>query len=567
MAASQEFSEEQLNYYRIYVTTDILTEGLRSLFKQEWDDRYKTTLGEWKDDAKSGMDFYNGESARNQRRHAHLLQTIQKGNRAEWDCTLLFYAILYSDCIGSGLSPTIKTNVDDLRKFRNEESSKMPRGSLPDKDFQNAISTVHGTFRSLGLSTPKTYDVKKQMYFPTKKLTLVLKEVDDLRKHLQQEKLQRKVLEDQLEKEISSFCILPPKPSHHVTARNREVARITKVLKELKEANKNDLSYLYISGNSGSGKSQLAGLVAKRFFDDASQTTSSTPCVMTLNAASPDSLLESYTLMARQVKCPEYAVTSALNPTNAKTEERISNLKTLIATRIELYTSWLLIVDNVYSMSWVHDHLPERGNKQWSTGQILITTQDVSSIPSTSSFVNHVSISRGMEADDSCSLLAMLSGISDYEIEKEVSMKLDCIGDCIGERRNLPQTGSAEQNFTCVDYLEKIEKGQKSPTEEFLAQNNSCYPKSMTAATTLAVENAIISDEIIGHTFALLSLCSAEPLTLDIVISYISNVDKAKDKDYICLNLKRCSLVLFEERTKVALLFVFIRLCMMLSKQ
>ena len=47
MAASQEFSKEQLNYYRIcYVTTDILTESLRSLFKQEWDNRYKVTLGE-----------------------------------------------------------------------------------------------------------------------------------------------------------------------------------------------------------------------------------------------------------------------------------------------------------------------------------------------------------------------------------------------------------------------------------------------------------------------------------------------------------------------------------------
>ena len=47
MAASQEFSKEQLNYYRIcYVTTDILTEGLRSLLKQEWDNRYKATLGE-----------------------------------------------------------------------------------------------------------------------------------------------------------------------------------------------------------------------------------------------------------------------------------------------------------------------------------------------------------------------------------------------------------------------------------------------------------------------------------------------------------------------------------------
>ena len=552
MAASQEFSKEQLNYYRIcYVTTDILTEGLRSLFKQEWDNRYKVTLGEWKDDPKSGMDFYNGESPRNQRRNAHLLLTIQNGDRAKWDCTMLFYAILYSDCIGSGLNPAVKTNIDDLRKFRNEEFAHMPRGSLADADFQNAISKVHGAFQALGLSTSRIDDVKNQTYFPTEALSLVLKEVDDLQQELRQEIQQRKVLEDQLEKEISPFCILPPKPSHYVTGRNREVVEITKKLKELKEADENELSYLYISGNPGSGKSQLAGFVAKRFFDEARDIPSSTPCVMTLNAASPDSLLESYALMARQVKCPEYAVTNTINSKDVKTEEKISNLKTLISTRIGLYTSWLLIVDNVFSMTWVHVHLPERGNERWSNGQILVTTQDVSSIPSTSSFVNHVSISRGMEVDDSCSLLTMLSGISDREMEKEVTVKLDyqplALASAATYVKQVRQN-KATANFNWVDYLEKIEKGQRSTTEKFLLRSNLCYPKSMTAATALGVENAMMSDKIVGHTFTLLSLCSADPLSLDIVINYISRVDEeAADKEFICLNLKRCSLVLFEE--------------------
>ena len=49
MAAAKEYSDEQLNYYRIcHVTTDILTEGLRTIFKQEWDGRYRTTLGNGK---------------------------------------------------------------------------------------------------------------------------------------------------------------------------------------------------------------------------------------------------------------------------------------------------------------------------------------------------------------------------------------------------------------------------------------------------------------------------------------------------------------------------------------
>ena len=563
MAASPEYTKEQLNYYRIcYVTTDILTEGLRCVFKQEWDNRYKATLGEWKDDPKSGMDFYNRESPRNQKRNAHLLVTIKNGVRAQWDCTMLFYAILYSDCIGRGLSTTVKTSVDVLRKFRNEGFAHMPRGFLTDADFQTAISQVRGAFQSLGLSssTKQIDDVKNQTSFPTEELRLIMKKVDDLEEELLQEKQQRKVLEDQLEKEISPFCVLPPKPSHHVTERNREANEITKQLKELKEVNKTDISYLYISGNPGSGKSQLAGLVAKRFFDEAKAIPSAAPCVMTLNAASPDSLLESYASFVRQLRCPEYAVTNTLNSRDIKIEEKIANLKTLVATKIDLYTTWLLVVDNVSSMSWVHAYLPERGNEQWSNGQVLITTQDVKSIPSTNSFVKHLSISRGMDVDDCCSLLAVLSGIADCEMGKEVAKTLDYQPLALASAATFVyqvRQNKATSNFHWVDYLEKVQKGQRSTTEEFLEQSNLSYPTSMTSATTLAVKNAMLSDQIIDQTFTLLSLCSSQPLSLDIINSYINKVDEqAADKVSIRMRIKRCSLVLFEEDQDVAFIRV-----------
>ena len=563
MAASPEYTKEQLNYYRIcYVTTDILTEGLRSVFKQEWDNHYKATPGDWKDDPKSGIDFYNRESPRNQKRNAHLLVTIKNGVRAQWDCTMLFYAILYSDCIGRGLSTTVKTSVDVLRKFRNEEFAHMPRGFLTDADFQTAISQVRGAFQSLGLSssTKQIDDVKNQTSFPTEELRLIMKKVDDLEEELRQEKQQRKVLEDQLEKEISPFCVLPPKPSHHVTERNREANEITKQLKELKEANKNDISYLYISGNPGSGKTQLASLVAKRFFDEAKAIPSAALCVMTLNAASPDSLLESYASFVRQLRCPEYAVTNTLNSRDIKIEEKIANLKTLVATKIDLYTTWLLVVDNVSSMSWVHAYLPERGNEQWSNGQVLITTQDVKSIPSTNSFVKHLSISRGMDVDDCCSLLAVLSGIADCEMGKEVAKTLDYQPLALASAAtfvNQVRQNKATSNFHWVDYLEKVQKGQRSTTEEFLEQSNLSYPTSMTSATILAVKNAMSSDRIIDQTFTLLSLCSSQPLSLDIVHSYIIKVDEqAADKESICMRIKRCALVLFEEDQDVAFIRV-----------
>ncbi|CAH3167934.1 unnamed protein product, partial [Pocillopora meandrina] len=111
MASSLKFTEEQLNYLKIcLIVADELTGGLREIFKREWDNRYKTTLGEWKDEPKNGMDFWNGESCRNRRRYAALWKTMKTGKRAEWDCTMLFYAILYSDCIHS-LNPVVRSNV------------------------------------------------------------------------------------------------------------------------------------------------------------------------------------------------------------------------------------------------------------------------------------------------------------------------------------------------------------------------------------------------------------------------------------------------------------------------
>ena len=278
MAFSMEYNEEQLNYFRIcHVTTDILTEGLREIFKQEWDSRYKATLGEWKDDPKNGLDFWNGESLRNQKKYARLLTTMTRGNRAEWDCTMLFYAILFSDCIHS-LNPVVWSNVDKLRLFRNEEFAHIARGHLSDVEFQNAISKVENAFLALGLSTVKIQELETQTYFPTEQLRHVLKKVDDLKhevqekekevqekerevrekdknlqekekviqekdkklqekgKELQQKEGQRQTLEEQLNSEASSFCILPPKPSHDVANRDSDTSKIIEQLKALKKS-------------------------------------------------------------------------------------------------------------------------------------------------------------------------------------------------------------------------------------------------------------------------------------------------------------------------------------------
>ena len=550
MALSREYTEEQLNYFRIcYAFTDILPEGLREIFKQEWDKQYKLTKGEWKDEPRNGMDFYNGESARNERRNAHLLTTMLNGNREEWDCTMLFYAILFSDCVGPSLSATVRMNVDHLRNFRNEEFAHMKQGSLSDTDFQNAISKVEVAFQVLGLHTVKIQDLKNQKTFPTEELQQILKKVDDLKQEVQEKEDQRQVLEDQLQKETPSFCILPPKPSHDIGGREREVSEIAQQLRELKESSGNKLSCLYISGNPGSGKSQLAGLVAQRFFDEVKEIPGGSSFVMTFDAATSDSLLESYATLARCLKCPDYSVMETLSSKDWNVEKKITNLKMLISGKVSCYTSWLLVVDNVTAMSSVYCHLPQCGNESWAKGQLLITTQNANFIPLQSSFVDHVSVSNGMKPDDACALLGKLSGIQDSELVTKVAQELDyqplaLAGATIFVKEM--RQDETSRNFGWSEYLKIFKKDKSETTEDTLACTNPIYPNSMSKAMMLAVATLMRSDELVKHLFIFLSLCAPQRLAVNIVISYIIKQCDEADEELIRMSLGRCSLLLFE---------------------
>ena len=590
--ASKVYSEEQLNYFRVcHIATDILPQALRLLFKQEWDNHYKATLGEWKDTPQNGLDFKNGESPANQRRNARLLATIVNGDRAEWDCTILFYAILFSDSIGHRLSPLIKTNVDDLRKFRNEDFAHMTEGQFSSADFRITVAKVETAFRALGLSTVEIQTVSKQKSFPTDELqnvttsnqklaqdlqTKVLElqdkdtKLQDKTKELlekdiefQEEKVkfegkeaelqdrlktteqQRKVFEEQLQREVEPFCVLPPRPPHVIASRDCHVDKVTQKLLKLRKANENTISYCYISGNPGSGKSQLAGLVAEKYYKETSKDTTASSFVMTLNAENPEALLTSYLSLARKMHCPESTINITENSKDLNNERKIAIIKDLIATKIHLYSSWLLVIDNVTNLPWIGQFLPERGNEQWSKGQLLITTQDCSCIPPDSSFTSHISVSKGMEPADAICLLTELSGITDNDMGENVAHALDyqplalaSAGVYVRKVRN------TNPNFGWEGYLEKLEKGKRELTEKELANVNSIYPNSMTVATKIALETVMDSDEIMKHAFTFLAFCAPEPLRLDVLTTYVVNADEELDEEEIGIQIQGSSLLL-----------------------
>ena len=506
------------------IVSDIVSDGLRTIFKQEWNSRYLGTLGAWNNTAINGQEMHNLEKGR-VGKNEHLTKFFD-GNINKWDCTVLFDAILYSKCIGKDknvtLNPTIKTEVDKLRKMRNK-IVHLPQDQLSEHEFENHSEAVRKSFLVLGLSAKKIDDIKTGI------------------------------------KRLVSFQVLPPQPTHEVISRTATASGIVDDLENLHKSNNGELSFFYISGNPGSGKSQLASQIAKSIFDKRMKNQPELTFVMTLNAASLDTLLESYEDFAHRTDIPGDIITSILN-SNLTTEGKIQRLRAKIATRMEIYKNWLLIVDNVENLKLVSKLLPER--TKWNGGQVLITTQESVQIPPTNSFTGHMDISSGLNEKESCELLATLSENpgDPHDMLTKVAKELDnqplALASGAVYLQQVQKT-KVSPDFSWHDYLHKLDEGKRQLTEKPLQDTNPVYPQTMTAAVLLAVEKAAENDVVLKHTFHFLSLVSHESLPVEVAINYVLLEDKNQDKEQIGLTIGKCSLILPDgEVNKIA----FVRL-------
>ena len=416
-----EYSQGQLNYFRLCcIAFDLVPVGLRQIFKSEWDFLYKGTLiGEWKDTAQNGHDFYNKESKASHKKNSRCLATIQNGNTAEWDCTCLFFATLYSDSIGTTLSPAVRKEVDDIRQVRNE-IAHITEAKLTDADFQTSVDRVLNAFTSLGLTITEIQEIKNQTTFPTKEVENIKKQVRDLQAELDQAKsnLQRieavlvstkeenKSLTQEISVKLQSFCILASHPPHVIIRRSHDIERITKKMEELYSGSSGAVSTVYLSGNPGCGKSQLAREIGQQFF---SEQNDDLIFAATLNTESIETLVDSYLTLGRHLGITEYALTSLESLKKEKPIEAIKQLHRLILPRTSKFTKWLIIADNVIDLQVVRDFLPPTGSKEWGHGQVLITTQCGDTVPQNAPHTYHESLSKGIRQEEAVELLEIVS--------------------------------------------------------------------------------------------------------------------------------------------------------------
>ena len=500
-------SEDRRNYICMQsIVTDAVSEGLRNVFKREWNSRYQISLGAWDDTNTSGGQLYHSEKTRKRPNMNEYQQKFQHGDTNQWDCSVLFDAILYSKSIGSTLNPGIKTEVDKLRKIRNI-IMHADEAVLGDADFQTMTTDVENSFKALSLSNHKVIGIKSKRNL------------------------------------YKSFQVLPPKPTHQVVNRFDKINEIKQDLQKLRDDNDGKLTYFYISGNPGSGKSQLSRQLGEELYHEI-DWQENTAYVMTLNAENLDSLLRSYEDFCRRLNCNESIIASVVNSSKPK-KEKIKDLRSQIETRVRNWKSWWIIVDNVQDLNMIYPLLPQMGDEIWNNGQIMVTIQNTISVPSDSLNTKHISLSGGMNKQECRQLLSLLSDTdADDPLLDEVAEKLDyqplAMAAAATYLKQLTQ-----KEFSWHDYLDKLEKGKRHVTEKRLQETNLAYSSTMSSAVLLALQKSAENSFILNETFKLFAQISSGPLPIDIIVKYIQQGDQNYEKEEIYLAIKHCSLFVF----------------------
>ena len=520
-----EYTSEELNYFRIcYITFKLIPEGLRQIFKQEWNFRYQSTLGEWKDTPKNGLDLYSLESRKLRRLHVKELMIIQNGNTAEWDVSCLIFVLLYSHSLGVTLGPAIKKGVDDLRRLRNDVSH-LREASLNNVEFQNYAAGVLAAFTSLGLSISDVEAVRNQIRFRTPELRSLERLVDDVTDKLKAKAApsveEHKALSPDVYSKVEPFCSLTFKPLHQIIERSSDVKRIVEKMEEVAIGSNGLVSTIYFSGSPGCGKSQLARQIGQKFFNSRSRDAPT--FVGTINAETLQTIGDSYILLAKQLGIAEDTLTILALAMAERPKETINHLKVLILPIMRKFSAWLIIADNVVDLTMVDNYLPRTASKEWGHGQVLITTQDNSSIPTVAPCTHHESLSEGMLQDDAMELLKEVSQISNQDshaehIAKRLGHQPLGLAAAALYAQAVVSRGSPE--YSWADYFKSVIQGESRPLMRMITDESS---RAVSTSVKVAVDKAMETDEILRQTFTLFSLCASDSLPIQAALNFVKN--------------------------------------------
>ncbi|XP_046847957.1 uncharacterized protein LOC124441521 [Xenia sp. Carnegie-2017] len=508
-------SREKINYFYLQKILKNVTKKLVDLFIQEWNTHYKESLGVWENTNVSGQKLFKIETSKGRPPEKHILSNFQNGDTSKWDCTTLFAAILYSKSIGTKIEPKVRDAVNKLRNVRNENAHNKDK-KVSDSKYHTMVCDIENSFQDLGFSFNEINEIKSQR------------------------------------NRFSSFQVLPSKSNHGVVKRTELLNQITADLNNLRSTNNNELTYYYISGNPGSGKSELARQVCEEMyisFDWESQTT----FVMTLEGKDIDSLLKTYAELYQRLNNDKTVIKNILKEAKSS-EDKIKDFQLLLTQQLKSWQTWWIVVDNVVELHKIYPLLPQVGDHSWKNGQIIVTVQNTDAIPSDGSLNKHISVSHGMNNEKCRKLLSVFSDIlnNDEKLLKDLSDKLDRQPLFLANAAYyVGSVKSANPTFTWEHYFDKLIEGERQNMDANFQVINTSYLGMKTVM--LAVQKNAEESILLEHVFKLFSIISFDPLPQDVIIQFIKSIDPQKSAEDVCLQLKHCSLFLQTENNDIRL--------------
>lgn len=293
-------------------------------------------------------------------------------------------------------------------------------------------------------------------------------------------------------------------------------------MQELYDRSNGAVSTIYLSGNPGCGKSQLARQLGEEFYNVWSHNTEGLIFVATLNAETLHGLADSYITLAKNLGITEYAITEMEKSKRKKPEEAIKQAMCMVSRKIATFSKWLIIADNVVDLQLVRSYLPQAGSKEWGHGQVLITTQDGNAIPSNAPHTYHESLKKGMQSDDAVELLKQVSQIPNQDEAEKVAKVLEYQPLALAAAAYYVQTVvcGGSPNYSWTDYLNALLEGKREQTDQPFANDSAAYSQTMMSAVEMAIKRATESNNIL-QTFCFLSLCALECITVEAVVDFV----------------------------------------------
>ena len=534
MAQQEWFRKEQLLYFKyVDIIVNKVSNKLRELFTKYWTDFYREKYGEW-EDGKTGEKFASMEPWMNQTRRAKELKVMKEKPISEWDCMTLFYAILGSHLIGRKLTSETRDLLDDLRYKRNE-MAHAGKGELSHEQFVIEVEEIKNSLQGLGCEIEDIEMTADQQVFLTENSDILVKKLAELEAEL-----------NNIRQEKNSFCHLPQKPAHYVTERRLEVQSIREKLCDLREKYPQGITTVYVSGNPGCGKSQVARQVGRSLYDEGGYDF-----IMTVNAESSSAFLLS---MEKFVK--ELGFGDVVIALTGSQENKLRKLKSIAMSKLcKTYSYWLIIVDNVAGDN-LTEFWPNTTSEEWGSGQVLLTTQDEDLVLFGDSSVAHEMLKEGMNFKDAIDLVSEISTVEleDDESAKFVYEKYDkqplALAHAAMEVRFIIQKGRKDYSWSdFVRNLKSAKNKKRRCSNSRINQSNPVYKQSMYNATADCVRRFWEGDPIFGTAFHMLAYFSEHVVPIELVSRYVYQVDSSYDMEQIKARLCECSVLLQHEAT------------------